>query len=477
MAAPLNAEMAAAAAAAAAKLFEGSHMSAAALWTQPCDQAAQLAQLSGLTALLNSPGGGAVITENGGLAPLLQLAAMQYSIQVGSISGEGGEKQPTADFLSALASNPLAAASTWPLPPGSAAGDGTVAPSNEVLMHYISALAAFGAAGAEDGAALDDPLLASAAFAAGDAAWKGNGAKVEAAAAEGGIKGGKGKAPVKGKGKGEKGKKSSPFEAEEVEVAATLALLRNHPNPTTAAAAKEQSARQAAAGVSGSYSSMVGAAGAAAKGKGAGVGLKREREAGKGATGSASGEAGVRRAGESDSNGEEMEPGTVMDDREARRMRRKKMRKLQKTLAVELDMLLPRLGANNKSYKWAGRRSVGRTGRSLVEILVDTAKSVKAIRSNFTNSDAAACSAGAELGAQIGGIKGTAGVGAWGRAGIGARSAGHCAFYKQGLLASQSMAILDVTLPDLTLLSHSDAFRFVTVSVSSAHAHACAHTH
>jgi hypothetical protein len=44
-------------------------------------------------------------------------------------------------------------------------------------------------------------------------------------------------------------------------------------------------------------------------------------------------------------------------------MRRKKMRKLQKTLAVELDLLLPRLGANSKSYKWAGRRSVGRTGR------------------------------------------------------------------------------------------------------------------
>jgi len=62
----------------------------------------------------------------------------------------------------------------------------------------------------------------------------------------------------------------------------------------------------------------------------------------------------------------------IQDDREARRMRRKKMRKLQKTLAVELDLLLPRLGANSKSYKWAGRRSVGRTGRCHVLACVST---------------------------------------------------------------------------------------------------------
>ena len=37
-------------------------------------------------------------------------------------------------------------------------------------------------------------------------------------------------------------------------------------------------------------------------------------------------------------------------------------------LAVQLDALLPPLGTNQKSYKWAGRRAVGVTGRSLVYI-------------------------------------------------------------------------------------------------------------
>ena len=128
-------------------------------------------------------------------------------------------------------------------------------------------------------------------------------------------------------------------------------------------------------------------------------------------------------------------------------MRRKRMRKLQKQLAVELDMLLPRLGANNKSYKWAGRRSVGRTGRSLVEILVDAAKNVRSILEakgmNGPVGDAAGRSAMG--GGDVGGSKTLASV--------------HTGFYKQGLLASQSLGLIEVSLPDLSLLECSAAFR------------------
>lgn len=463
---PVEAAAAAAAGAAtAAKLLEGAHASVAAALVAPATDgqgaaagsgmdeasiaAANAQALGGLAALLNAPvGGGAGANtanlESGALAPLLQLA-MQYSLSQQVGSADGTMPQPNAALLGALAANPLAGPGTWPVAAGSAHG-------NERFMQYLSALAALSGGGAD--ALASNPLLALAgAEAAGGVKGKGG----KAAAVVGGIKGANGKAPAKGKGKTEKGKKSSPFEAEEVEVAATLALLRNHPNPAMAAAAKTQSARLAAADGASSYSSMVGCGAADAKGKGAGgVGIKRERDD-KGAAG----EAGARRAGDStESNAEEGETSAVMDDREARRMRRKKMRKLQKTLAVELDLLLPRLGANNKSYKWAGRRSVGRTGRSLVEILVDTAKSVRAIREANANGDAAGRSVGGVGGADVGGVKGVK------RSeevvcAAQARPAGHYAFYKQGLLASQNLAVVEVSLPDLTILASSDAFRCV----------------
>ncbi len=125
--------------------------------------------------------------------------------------------------------------------------------------------------------------------------------------------------------------------------------------------------------------------------------------------------------------------------------------------------------------------ATGRTGRSLVEILVDTAKSVRAIchakgiTKKGNGNGAVGCSG------EVAGLNGmrseelmmrssevmpiARGVGLGGlvaaadicpTAGI----LGHQAFYRQGLLASQSLCVLDVSLPDLSILASSDAFRY-----------------
>ena len=82
-----------------------------------------------------------------------------------------------------------------------------------------------------------------------------------------------------------------------------------------------------------------------------------------------------------------------------------------------------------------------------MEILVDTAKSVRKIREaqgmNAPNVDAAgrsSCRSADAGGGKPGG-------------------AGHTGFYKQGLLASHSLAIVEMSLPDLSIVESSHAFR------------------
>ena len=239
-------------------------------------------------------------------------------------------------------------------------------------------------------------------------------------------------------------------------MAATLALLRNQPNSASAVALQAHSAALAAATGIGSSLALVDMPVAGLQqNEGCAVGLKREREGEQDLESAeqVGGEAAGAQAIEKRADGgrDEAEPGAAMDDREARRMRRKKMRKLQKQLAVELDMLLPRLGANNKSYKWAGRRSVGRTGRSLVEILVDAAKNVRSIleAKGISGSGGDAAGRSAMGGGDVGGSKALCLP----------LASGYTSFYKQGLLASQSLGVVELSLPDLSLLECSAAFR------------------
>ena len=130
--------------------------------------------------------------------------------------------------------------------------------------------------------------------------------------------------------------------------------------------------------------------------------------------------------------------------------------------------------------------ATGRTGRSLVEILVDTAKSVrsichaKGITKKANGNGAVGCSAevaglnglrsaevfrSAEVmrsaeamplarGGGLGGLVAAADI--CPTAGI----LGHQAFYRQGLLGSQSLCVLDVSLPHLSILASSDACRY-----------------
>jgi hypothetical protein len=124
--------------------------------------------------------------------------------------------------------------------------------------------------------------------------------------------------------------------------------------------------------------------------------------------------------------------------------------------------------------------ATGCTGRSLVEILLDTAKSVRAIchakgiTKQGHGNGAVGCSrqgaglngmSSAEVMSSVEVMPMARGVGLGGlvaaadicpTAGI----LGHQAFYREGLLASQSLCVLDVSLPHLSILASSDAFRY-----------------
>ena len=95
---------------------------------------------------------------------------------------------------------------------------------------------------------------------------------------------------------------------------------------------------------------------------------------------------------------------------------------------------------------------------------MDTAKSVRAIRDKKAQ--------GAATGADVGGLK-EAGEGQ--SAGGAAKCGGHYAYFKEGMLVSQSVALIDVALADFSILASSQAFRW-PYTHTHTHVHTYAHT-
>ena len=94
-----------------------------------------------------------------------------------------------------------------------------------------------------------------------------------------------------------------------------------------------------------------------------------------------------------------------------------------------------------------------------MEILVDTAKSVRAIRDKKAQG---AAFPGGAAGADVGGVKG-AGEGSSTGAAAKCGGGGHYAYFKEGMLVSQSVALIDVALADFSILAASQAFRYLCI--------------